>query len=156
MDAAGAGRVGRHLFGTLLLRSRDERGDGDGDDDDPALGDAFAAADRDGDGFVDLQDVVEWLSSAAQSQEKKNDRATLALAKRRSDDSAASGVEDDRGAFAAWPLSEASATVGAAETFLLKLAKGRLAFHEARDRDPCASSRSTPPSSTSRASTRRP
>ncbi|KAH8093473.1 palmitoyl-(protein) hydrolase [Aureococcus anophagefferens] len=116
-------------------RSRDKWG-GDGDDDDPALGDAFAAADRDGDGFVDLQDVVEWLSSAAQSQEKKNDRATLALAKRRSDDSSASGVEDDRGAFAAWPLSEASATVGAVETFLLKLAKGRLAFHEARDRDP--------------------
>ena len=136
VDAAGAGRVGRHLFGKLLLRSRDTWGDGDGDDDDPALGDAFAAADRDGDGFVDLQDVVEWLSSAAQSQERKNDRATLALAKRRSDDSAASGVEDDRGAFAAWPLSEASATVGAAETFLLKLAKGRLAFHEARDRDP--------------------
>ncbi|KAH8061201.1 palmitoyl-(protein) hydrolase [Aureococcus anophagefferens] len=88
VDAAGAGRVGRHLFGKLLLRSRDKWGDGDGDDDDPALGDAFAAADRDGDGFVDLQDVVEWLSSAAQSQEKKNDRATLALAKRRSDDSA--------------------------------------------------------------------
>ena len=63
VDAAGAGRVGRHLFGKLLLRSRDTWGDGDGDDDDPALGDAFAAADRDGDGFVDLQDVVEWLSS---------------------------------------------------------------------------------------------
>ncbi|KAH8046374.1 palmitoyl-(protein) hydrolase [Aureococcus anophagefferens] len=134
VDAAGAGRVGRHLFGKLLLRSRDKWGGG-GDDDDPALGDAFAAADRDGDGFVDLQDVVEWLSSAAQSQEKKNDRARRAreAAQRRF---LASGVEDDRGAFAAWPLSEASATVGAVETFLLKLAKGRLAFHEARDRDP--------------------
>ncbi|KAH8064129.1 palmitoyl-(protein) hydrolase [Aureococcus anophagefferens] len=83
VDAAGAGRVGRHLFGKLLLRSRDKWGDGDGDDDDPALGDAFAAADRDGDGFVDLQDVVEWLSSAAQSQEKKNDRDAAPAAQRR-------------------------------------------------------------------------
>ncbi len=63
------------------------------EDDDPVLRDAFDACDADGDGLVDLHDVVDWLTASAQRMTR--DRATIALAR--------SPLKDDRAAFAAWP-----------------------------------------------------
>jgi len=86
------GSVARDAFPSLVVASLGPDASYD-DDDDVVLRDAFDACDSDGDGLVDLHDVVNWLTKA--SQRMQRDRATIALAR--------SPKKDDRASFAAWP-----------------------------------------------------
>jgi hypothetical protein len=85
------GSVTRDAFPSLVIASLGT--EAVYEDDDPVLRDAFDACDADGDGLVDLHDVVDWLTASAQRMTR--DRATIALAR--------SPLKDDRAAFAAWP-----------------------------------------------------
>lgn len=59
-DVALGGQITKHEFGKLLCAAA-----GVEDDDDPAFERDFDAADKDGDGFLDFHDVVDWLKRAS-------------------------------------------------------------------------------------------
>ncbi|KAJ1454308.1 hypothetical protein M885DRAFT_465569 [Pelagophyceae sp. CCMP2097] len=106
--AARSGRLRPSEF-ARLAGCYSTRKDADSDED-PVLLDAFDRADLDGDGYVDLHDVVQWLSSTARHAADRA-RETLAFGAFEND--------DPRAEFAAWPRKKGQANVGEVMAYLV-------------------------------------